>query len=263
MLNQNGDVTTGTANRRKNGEVWPENQIFGDICVNYLHGICYSTYCGFPHQLPTKEHVESQLKLVTCNEIEAAQNDILLRHDNLLTEFSAVFCTFYGRQRHRESLRELIPILSKKPMATIFMQDILNGFLISGMKYSTCVNLLLIEIDSSLNTEERFEIMWPLIIDAQNDKADLHLKEFEEVLNSDSLIAAEAINKMIELQMNGDLESLRDIVIKCVKKAYVTTFQKIDPKLLKAYIRHVRSFDPAAAKAIEQKSNQFGVVLES
>lgn len=265
MLDQSGDATTCSANRRENGEIWPENRIFGVICAKYLHSTCYSTYCEFPHQLPTKEYVENQLQLATADEIETVQNKILLRHDNLLTEFSAVFCTFYGRQwqTHRESLRLLISILSEKPMASNLMKDILNGFLMSGMKYSTCVNQLLIEINDSLNVEEKFEIMWQLIIDPKNDQADHHLKEFEEIFNSDSLVAAKAINKMIELQINDELESLRDTVIKFVKKSYVAIFHKIDSKLLETYTRHVGRFDAAAAKAIEQKAKQFGIVLEN
>lgn len=266
ILAQSGDADACSANRCENGEVWPINRIFGEICVKYLRGKCYSMYCDFPHRLPTKEYVENQLKAATPDEIEDAQNKILLRQDNLLTDYFSVFCTFYGRKwrSHRESLRALIPILSQKLTAPILMKEILNGFVISGMKYSTCVNLLLVEIDSSLNTEERFEVMWQLIIDTRNDKIAEHLKQFEEILNSDALVAADAINKIIELQVNGDLESLRATIINFVKKTNVTTFMKIDSNLLKTYIRtYVRSFDDFAAKAIEQKATQFGVVFKN
>lgn len=262
-LERASDDNQQSANRYEDGDVWPENCIFGEICAKFLDGQCYRTYCDFSHNFPSKNEVELHLKLATRDQIEQVQNKILLRHDNLLMEYLSVFCTFFGRKwlKHRESLRLLVSELSKKIDAPILIKEIFNGFLISGMKYGTCVNQLLNEIDDSLNEEEQFEIMWQLIIDPSNEQIQRHLKEFDEILKSDALVATDAINKLMTLQINDDLEELRATVIDIVKKTSVITFLKIDSKLLRTYIKCVQNYDSAAAKAIQQKAAHFGKVF--
>lgn len=255
-LDQHDDVET--SNCDENGHVWPTNRIFGEICVKFLRDACYGTYCEFPHELPDKLIVEARLKSASRHEIDDAQNRILLQHEILMNEYFASFCKFYGRewQMHRESLRRLIGELSQRPAAVSYMKEIFGGFLISGMEYSTCIDQLLLEFNDSLNTEERFELIWELMIDPQNDRIDEHLKEFKHLLLGNALVAASAINKILQHQINGDLESLRDVTINIVKSTTVTTFHKLDPILLKKYIQLLRSLNIADGKFIQNKAIQ-------
>lgn len=259
---QQDDVET--SNCDENGHVWPTNRIFGEICVKFLRDTCYGTYCEFPHELPDTLIVDARLKSASRNEIENAQNQILLQHEILMNEYFASFCKFYGRewQMHRESLRRLIAELSQRPAAVSYMKEIFGGFLISGMEYSTCVDQLLLEFNDSLNTEERFELIWELMIDPQNENLFEQLKEFKHLLLGNALVAANAINRILQHQINGELEILRDLTINIVKSTTVTTFHKLDPMLLKQYIQLLRSLNMTDGKVIQNKAKQFGLALD-
>ncbi|XP_055313924.1 uncharacterized protein LOC129575081 [Sitodiplosis mosellana] len=262
QLDQTEDVES--ANCDANGEAWPSNRIFGEICLKYLRDACYGTYCDFPHELPETQIVEGRLRSASRREIEEVQNEILLQHEVLMEKFFALFCKFYGRewQTHRESLRRLISVVSTRPAAPSYMKEILGGFLISGMEYSTCIDQLLLELDDSLNSEERFEIVWELMIDPQNDRLNDQIDEFKHLLLSDALVAASAINRILEHQINGDLASLRDATNNIVKGTSVATFRKLDPALLKQYIQMLRSLNSTHGKFIQNKAKQFGVILD-
>ncbi|XP_031628895.1 uncharacterized protein LOC116344477 [Contarinia nasturtii] len=264
QLDRTDNAEDALTNCDENGEFWPSIRIFGNVCLKHIRSECYGPYCNFSHELPASDYVEEMLKTVSRQEIREAQNQLLLRNEILMDTFFAVFCKFYGCewQMYRESLRTLISVISLKPLASLYLKEILNGFLISGMVYSTCVEQLLIELDESLNSTEQFELMWELIIDAKNDKIDEQLTEFKSVLFGGALISASAINKIIELQIAGELKSIRDMAVNLVKRSHLLTFQKIDSAKLKQYVRHVRSFDMYASKAIEQRAKQFGMNLD-
>lgn len=252
------------ANCDEKGQLWPSNCIFGDICLKYLRDSCYGTYCDFPHELPETLTVETRLRSASRHEIEKVQNEILLQHDMLMDAFFAQFCKFYGRewQTHRESLRRLISVLSIRPAASSYMKEIFGGFLISGMDYSTCIDQLLLELDDSLNAQERFEILWELMIDPLNVRLDEQLKEFKHLLLGNALVASSAINRILEHQINGDLESLRDLTISIVQSTSLITFRKLDSTLLKQYIQLLRSLNMNAGKIIQNKAKQFDVILD-
>lgn len=252
-----------SANCDSDGKVWQSIRIFDDVCLKYLRDECYNTYCDYKHTLPPPKTVESRLDNASRREINEAQNHILLRYDMLMSEFFTVFCTHYGRkwQMHRENLRQMILVLSKKPKAADYMFNILNGFHISGMKYSTCVDQLLLEMDGSL--EDQFSILWQLIIDPRNDKINEHLKAFETVLLSDAIIIADAINKILNYQTSDELADLRDYAVNLVKKCRITIFRRIDLTLLESYISYVKSFDQKASQAIQQRAAQFGLFLDN
>lgn len=262
QLEQSDDEVV--ANCDENGEIWPSNRIFGDICLKYLRDTCYGTFCDFSHELPVQQTVEARLRSASRHEIEEVQNEILLKHDVLMDEYFPLFCKFYGRQwqTHRESLRRLISVLSTRPAAALYMKEIFGGFLISGMEYSTCVDQLLNEFDDSLNSEERFELIWELMIDPRNDQIDEQLKEFKHLWRSDAIIAATALNRMLEHQINGDLESLRDTTVALVKSTTVATFRKLDATLLKQYIQLLRTLNLNDGKLIQNRAKQFGVVID-
>lgn len=208
--------------------------------------------------------VQSQLNSASTREIHELQNHILLRYDLLMATFFKTFCMFCGRKwrYHRENLRTMIGPLSKRTTAAAHLIDIVDGFLISGMKFSTCVDQLMLEIDSSLNMDDQFNILWPLIIDLRNDKIVEHLKMFETVFAGDALGVVDAINKLVEYQNMGELEDLREYTVNLVKKCRIETFRRLDSKLLKSFIIHVRLFDTNASKMIEQKAIQFNYAAD-
>lgn len=247
----------------ENGKLWPSNRIFGEICLKYLCDSCFGTYCNFPHGLPETQAVETRLRSASRREIEKVQNEILLQHDMLMDAFFALFCQFYGRewQTHRESLRRLISVLSIRPGASSYMKEILDGFLLSGMDYSTCIDQLIMELDDSLNAQERFEIVWELMIDPRNDRLDEQLTDFKHLLLGNALVASSAINRILEHQINGDLEGLRDLTNSIVQGTSLITFRKLDPSLLKQYIQLLCSLNLTAGKIIQNKAKQFGVIL--
>lgn len=265
LSEQSTGINILSANCDNDGKVWPSIRIFDDVCLKSLNDECYTIQCKFRHNLPMSEMVASRLTSATRLEINEAQNQLLLRYEPLMSAFFEVFCTHYGRewQIYRENLRQMIYPISRKSRAAVYMKHILNGFLISDMKYCTCVKQLLIEIDESLDMEHRFNIMWELIIDSRNDKINEHLKEFEEVFYSDAMVSAGAMKKILNYQIFYDeLLDLRDFTINLVKKCRITTFRQIDASLLKKYIDHVRLFDKKASSAIQQRAEQFGLVLK-
>lgn len=260
-LNQSSDMNGFSSNCDSDGKVWPSNRIFDDVCLKFLCDQCYNTYCEYRHTLPQPEIVEGRLKNATQEEIEEAQNQILLRYDMLMSQFFTVFCTFFGRewQMHRENLRQMIFVLSKKAAAADYMRDILNGFLISGMPYSTCVNQLLIEIDDTLDQDEQFNILWQLIIDARNGKVNEHLNQFQTALQNNSA----AVDKILNYQINDQLAELRECTVNLLKKCPVTTFRQIDSKLLGKFVFHLKSCDKNAGQVIQQRAVQFHLVLDN
>lgn len=115
----------------------------------------------------------------------------------------------------------------------------------------------MLEIDSTLNVDDRFNILWAVIIDPRNDKILDHLKLYEPVFAGNALGIVGAINKLIECLVKGELDDVRDFTVNLVKKCRIDTFRYLDSQLLKDLIEYVRSFDPNSKTAIEQKAKQF------
>lgn len=263
------DQTEGNSslaeNCDENNRTWPSNRIFDNICLKSLIDQCYNPYCDYSHTFPSPETVESRLKTASWREIDELQNNLLLRYEALMSRYFTVFCTHCGREweMHRENLRLMISLLSTKPSATAYLKDIVHGFLISGIKYSTCVNQLFLEIDESLDIEGQFNILWPIIIDTRNDKVNDHLKTFESVLYGDALVNTDAINKILMHQINDEMLDVRELAVNLVKKCRLATFQRINPVLLQKYVWHVRVFDFNTSRAIQQRAGQFGLTLDN
>lgn len=260
--NQNGLME----NCDENGKIWPSVRILDNVCLKFLTGACLNPYCEYRHELPSIELFQRQLNgASSTSEILEFQNHILLRYDVLMATFFKTFCLHCGRkwQCHRENLRTMIGPLSTRPLAATYMNDIVNGFLVSGMKYSTCVNQLMFEYDLSLNMDDQFNILWALIIDPRNDKITDHLKMYEIVFSGDALPIVDAINGLLEYQIRGEMEELREFTVTLVKKCRIATFRRIDTKLLQNYITHVRLFDLNASKMIEQKATKFNFMADT
>lgn len=255
-----------TENCDENGKSWPSIRIFDNVCMKFLTNACLNPYCEHRHKLPSIELIQSHLKgASSVDEILELQNHILLRYDVLMASFFETFCLYCGRkwQYHRENLRTMIEPLSTRPMAAIYMKCIVNGFLTSGMKFSTCINQLLLEMDSTLNMDDQFNILWALIIDSRNDKIVEHLKMYETVFVGNALAIVDAINKLLEYQIVHGLDDLREFIVNLVKKCRIETFRQLDSKLLKAFIAHVRVFDMNSSKIIEQKAIQFNFMANN
>lgn len=258
-LEQSAGQNGTSGNCDENGNIWQSIRIVGDVCMKFLVDVCFNMYCDHRHELPSVEAVRAQLNSASTREILELQNHILLRYDKLMAAFFEAFCLHCGRkwQYHRENLRTMIGPLSKRPLAATYMKQIVNGFLASGMKFSTCVNQLMLEIDLSLNMDDRFNILWALIIDARNDKVVDHLKLFRPVFVGNALGIVGAMNKLIECQVMGELDELREFTVDLVKKCRIDAFRDLDSKLLKDYIECVHSFDSNSSTTIEHKAKQF------
>lgn len=240
----------------------PPNRIFGDICPKFLIDECYNTSCELAHSLPEQDVIEQRLKMASFREIIEAQDQFLLEYDPLLGEYFTIFCDYYGQnwKYHRETLRLLIGEISQRTSPTPYLKEIVNSFVSSGIEYSTCVELLLLEFHESLTTEMRFDIIWDIMIDTKNEKVAEQLDEFESILHGDEVDVAMVINKILRHQINDQLMSLQERAISLLKKCTVTAFRKIDQSLLKNYIWHMKGINSAASKAIQQRATQFGMI---
>lgn len=258
-LDQTANENGIRGNCDENGEIWPSIWIFGNVCMKFLTDICFNPYCEHSHELPSIETVQSHLNTASSREIWELHRHILLRYDKLMVDFFETFCSFCGRkwQYHRENLRTMIEPLSTRPSAAAYMKHIVNGFLISDMRYSTCVNLLMLQIDSSLNMDDRFNILWGCIIDPRNDKIDEHLKSYEIVFMGNAIGIVDAMNKLMKYHIVGGLDQLREFTVNLVKKCRIDTFRRLDSKLLKGFIEYVRSFDLNSKTTIEKRAIQF------
>lgn len=264
-LDQTVDENGTTANSDENGNIWPSIRIVGNVCMKFLIDICFNPYCEHRHELPSVETVQGQLNGASTREISEFQNHILLRYDKLMVAFFETFCMHCGRkwQYHRENLRTMIKPLSTRPLAAAYMKQIVKGFLTSGMKFSTCVNQLMLEIDASLTMDDQFNILWALIIDPRNDKTVDHLNMYEPVFMGDALGIVDAINKLVQYQIMGEMDDLREFTVNLVKKCCIHTFRCLDSQLLKSFIACVRLFDMNASAAIEKKANQFNFIADN
>lgn len=250
----------------ENGRFWPSIRILDNLCLKILTNNCLNPYCEYRHELPSIEMFERNLNgTSSTREILEFQNNILLRHDMLMAAFFQAFCMFCGRkwQWHRENLRAMIWPLSTRPMASAHMADIVNGFHTSGIKYSTCVNILMLEYDETLNMDDQFNIFWTVIVDPRNDQIVQHLEKYEPVFMGGSFAIVDAINKLLGYQIMGEMDDLRAFIVNLVKKCRIATFRRIDSKQLKNYIAHIRLFDLNASKIIEQKAAQFNFLADN
>lgn len=238
------------------------NMVFGEICLKFLSNSCYSTSCEFAHSLPDPDVIAQRLTVMTYIEVEKIQNQFLLQYDMLLAKYFTTFCEHYGRewQYHRDTLRLLIGVMSQRPAPVPYLKDILNGLLASDVEYDVCVELMLIEFKEDLPIEEKFNMIWEIMIDSRNDKVVEQLKDFEGVLYSDELVAATVINRLMELQNNDEMFCLQDFTIKVLKKCAVTTFRRIDSDLMTKYIWYIKKFNLNASKCIQQRAIQFDVI---
>lgn len=248
-----------SANRDENGKVWSSNYIFSDVCLKYLRGDCYNPYCDYAHELPMPANVEHHLKTASRHHIEEAQSQLLLRYDMLMEAFFDVFCKYFGRnwKQHRDKLRLAIRIVMSRPSAEAYMKSILNGFLISGMNYSLCIQQLLVEVGGELNSEEQFNVLWDLIIDTRNDKVVDQLKLFHTVLHDGSPAIVRPINKLLKSQINSDFAVPREYSINLLAKCSALTFRQIDANLLKRFIEDVKSCNLGIIKVLQQRVKQF------
>lgn len=247
-----------TKNCDENGKCWPSIRIFQNVCLKYLLNECLNPYCEFRHDLPTEEMVQNHLNNASKREILEVQNHIILHYDKLMLRFFRTFCMHYGRKwkNYRENLRTIIEPLSTKPMAATYLKDVVDGFLTSGMPFTTCVRQLMLQIDLSLNMDDQFNILWDLIIDARNENIAEQLKHFEPVFSGDAVGVVDAMNKLLQFQVSGELNDLRKFTIDLVQKCRIETFQRINSNVLENFITHMRLVDPNAVKCIEQKASR-------
>lgn len=239
------------------------HQLFGNICLPFLENKCYGIYgCQSAHRLIPKEQVLRNLQLCEHKEVEHAQTEYLLKYDKLLDEYFSVFTKYYGHKHYREYIRRsIVPIADKRNPA--FLKDILAGFLIGGLKYHTAIDVILNELPQTMDDEDRFNLLWKIILDTRNNKVLEHIKLFEPViLKENNGEANEFINTLLKQLVINEFPDLKMLGIRLLKNCAITTLRRIERDPLNKFIFNLFASNKVDADAISNRVLQFGLKVE-
>lgn len=265
MLEQMTENQNGVPrNCDENGNVWRSIRIFDNVCLKYLSNECFmeDTLCQFVHQLPCPSKLSRNLDIADRKDVEEAHEHLLLKYERLLIECWPVFCRYYGRRNYREYLRLAIGPVSMLGTVCIEYQlltEILNGLIISGVVYRTAIQLIINELEEVLEGDDQtqFEFVWKIIFDSRNDGIKTHLSHFATaMIRDDSNSNTDAINQLLQIQLDDDTINVRDITFNILKRCTVTTFMSINQATLTEYIWHLKVHDEKSSKVIEQRAKQ-------
>lgn len=264
VLQEIEDGSCEPQNADRHGNVWNVNEkLFGNVCLLWLENQCYSLdSCYFPHALPSKRDIQRNLELCDRKEIEEAQNELLLKHEKLLKEYFSVFCEYYGQQKYPEYLRKLIKFGAEKQKCQL-LKDIVNGLMITGIKYHLCVDLIMNEMDV-IDDDDQFSLIWKIILDSRNADVVNHLKKYKPTISGDSndenIIF---INQLLVELIADKFSSLKVFAIEILKNCVVTTFLRIDSKLLEQFLSRLYASDRTNAESIERRALQLNIQLNN
>lgn len=239
------------------------NQIFGNICLPFLENKCYGIYaCQNDHKLIPKEQVLRNLQLCEHKEVQYAQTEYLLKYDKLLIEYFASFTKYYGHKHYPEYLRRSIVPIAGKQNPT-FLKDILAGFLIGGLKYHTAIDVILNELPQTMDDDDRFSLLWKIILDTRNKRAHEHMKLFEPViLKENNGEANEFINSLLKQLVINEFPDLKMLGIRLLKNCAITTLRRIERDPLNKFIFILFASNKIDADAISRRVLQFGLKVE-
>lgn len=237
--------------------------IFGNICLPFLEDKCY-VVCGCmnDHKLPSKEQVQRNLELSERKDVDHAHNDYLIKYDKLLTEYFAVFTKYYGRKKYPEYLRRSIVSIADKRDTTYF-KDILNGLLVCGLQYQTAIDLLIIEMPATVDQDDRFNLLWQLILDTRNKKVREHLQSFEaNICKESNGTGNQFINALLEQLIISEFDELKMFCVRLLKSCAITTLHRIDMGPLKQFVYNLSTSSKIDADAITRRLTQFGKKID-
>lgn len=251
----------------ENGKSWQSIHLFGNVCLKSLRNQCNGSEmsCHFEHRLPVREMLLRNLDLARRQEIEEAHKNLLTKYDKLLCTYFPEFCQFYGRKNYREYLRLSIrplSILNSINIATRsqLMREILNGFLITGMKYGTSVQIIINALDESLNSDDKFQLVCDILLDKRNTALKSQLQPFANIIVKDfNGLHVAAVDKLLQIQIDDETLDVRELTVNILKGCTLPTFRAIDDRVLTEYIWYLTARGEASSKSVSMRAKQLRI----
>lgn len=241
-----------SVNRTESGKHIESIHLFSNVCIRNLIDGCYDLHCPFSHTLPPGDAVLDNLECASLDEVNEAYDELLIQYPKLLDKYFRAFCTFYGKKKFRTRLRDMSYICAQSAdKAESFMQEIVNGFVSTGMPYSTSVDVLINQLTSSGRDTRYQMLVLKVALSVKNEKLLEHLHKFESVFVDENRSGhKEAVEKLVQINLDGQTEAIRKYTLGVLKKCTITTYLQMNQKLLKSFLDSARMYGHPEAKHI-------------
>lgn len=239
-------------NRTESGKHIESIHLFSNVCIRNLIDSCYELHCPFSHTLPPNDTVLDNLECASIEEVNEAYDELLIQYPKLLDKYFRAFCTFYGKNKIRTRLRDMSNICAQSAVkAESFMQEIVNGFVSTGMPYSTAVDVLINDMTSNGRSTRHQMLVLNVAMSMRNAKLLEHLNKFETVFVDENRSGhKEAIEKLVQINLDEHTEEIRKYTLSVLKKCTITTYLQMNQKLLKSFLDSARMYGHPEAKHI-------------
>lgn len=230
-------IANGADNRTENGERIASIHLFENICIRNLKECCYDIFCRFNHTMPTVDTVLYNLETAAYDEVIEAYTDLLLVYSKLFDQYFPTFCSFFGKRKIRTQLRDMSHLCMRSEHAKEFMQEIVNGLCVSGVAYSTTVNVLIKQL--TVNDYDQHYQMLILYVAMNWDNAELmqHLRQFQRIFMDENWTGQrDVLDKLIRLNLEKSDEVLVTFTIDTLKRCSVTTYLRTNGKRLQQFL---------------------------
>lgn len=196
------------------------------------------------------------------DEVNQAYNELLLQYPKLLDQYFQAFAIFYGRNKLRTQLRDMSHICAHSEKADAFMQEVVNGFIYTGMPYSTAVDVLINQL-ATCEYDTRYQMLiLNVALNAKNTKLLEHLRRFEAVFIDENCAGhKDAVEKLIQINVNEYVEPIAKYTLKAMKKCTIATFLQTNQKLLKTFLDTARMCGHPEAQHILYRIAASGINL--
>lgn len=249
-------------NRTESGKRIETIHLFCNVCIRNLIDGCYDIHCQFSHVLPPSHVVLDNLESASLDEVNEAYNELLLRYPKLLEQYFRTFAIYYGKNRIRTQLRDMSHICAHSEKANIFMQEIVNGFIYTGLPYSTAVDVLINQFATSKYDTRYQMLVLNVALNVKNKKLEEHLRRFETVFIDENCAGhKDAVEKLVQINVNEYVEVIAQYTLKVMKKCTISTFLQMNQKLLKTFLDTARMYGLTEAQHILYRIAAAGIHL--
>lgn len=243
-----------SVNRTESGKRIESIHLFCNVCIRNLIDGCYDIHCQFSHILPPSHIVLDNLESANLAEVDEAYHELLLQYPKLFEEYFQAFCIFYAKNKIRTQLRDMSLVCVKSEKGETFMQEIVNGFVSTGMPYSTSVEVLIKYMASNgqmiMDTQYKMLVL-KVALNQNNAKLLDHLHHFEHIfIDGNCAGRKDAIEKLLKINLDSYVEAITKYTLDVLKKCTIAMFLQTNQTLLKAFLETARMYGHLEAKDI-------------
>lgn len=142
------------------------------------------------------------------------------------------------------------------------MQEIANGFIYTGLPYSTAVDVLINQFATSKYDTRYQMLVLNVALNVKNKKLEEHLRRFETVFIDENCAGhKDAVEKLVQINVNEYVEVIAQYTLKVMKKCTISKFLQMNQKLLKTFLDTARMYGLTEAQHILYRIAAAGIHL--